>query len=232
MYGENPRGDVEMEKEPLSDHIISALQAEFKQEYEKDDNPINLVLAFQTAYQYDLPVPQWVLDHLYLIFKEYLESKGKAPLEKIFGFTRGKGQDRAFEVTALHKRDILLMKTIFELQKTFRMSVIDASEVATEFMHVMARGVAKDSSAWSIPASYVTAKKYNDNKWKKFFEGISFDPTKRPVFENMKNLFNDYSDERLKEKYRTKIEEAQRKVHSVSSYKDIGDLTPRNRSGR
>jgi hypothetical protein len=217
------------EKKPLSDNNVKALQAAFKRDYEETGNPLHLLMAFQFSYRNRIHAPQWILDHLYTFFDQYIKSQGELPLDKIMGFSRGTGQTSIFKGLTIKNRDFVIMSMIHDLQNALGLSVAVAARIATSYIQ---------SKSWfeKIPGPEDNKNEYSA-RWKTFFPDIPSNPTSRTEFQVMEKnfytyqkMFYDFADRPTKRRYREKIatrrtdlEKLRTQFWSEKFYQSLGD---------
>ncbi|KAF0146172.1 MAG: hypothetical protein FD156_199 [Nitrospirae bacterium] len=113
-------------KLPVSFHIISRAE-----KFKETGNPVYAIESFINAHEAGLYPPLSILNFLADTFKKYHEIAGKGKktsLDKLLGFSNGKGQDKAFkQVMMADERNQTLMVDIYILRRLFGLSVEKAA---------------------------------------------------------------------------------------------------------
>ncbi len=86
-----------------------------KSEFNENKNPVLAIEAFLLAHENGFYPPLWSLNYMYKIFNAFWTSNGKESLDKLFGFTPGKGQTPPFKALFNQDRDQVLMLDVFKL---------------------------------------------------------------------------------------------------------------------
>jgi hypothetical protein len=96
-------------------------------DFERTKNPMHLIAAFVYAHQFGKEPPAWVLNHMAKIFKSFVEARGTVSLDKLFGFSRGKGQSPAMKEHARQQHESMVMLDICTLKSLFDLSTSEAA---------------------------------------------------------------------------------------------------------
>lgn len=111
---------------------IASLSKVFKKNYEKDNDPLTLMLAFNHAVEYGIPIPQWIKNRIYQAFDLYINTDSP-PLDILFGCKK-QGPWTVKERFKTKGRKVKLMMTMDALIRQ-GMRVEDAAIVAHEYIH-------------------------------------------------------------------------------------------------
>ncbi|OPX99882.1 MAG: hypothetical protein A4E60_02595 [Syntrophorhabdus sp. PtaB.Bin047] len=161
-----PSVDTERWPRP-PDAVLHALLDEDRKNYESGEDPLSLISAFATAYRYDLPIPEWVLENLFDKFLEYNRHDGKKSLEHIFGFRGKRGPGATpFSRREIRKRDMFIMSVIHGWKSCYGLSIADAAEVAC----VQMEECFPRNPAWYISNPEQLRKNFSTKKWGREFK--------------------------------------------------------------
>lgn len=147
---------------PTDEQLLAILEA-FKQEYEVEHNPIDLILSFSMARRYGLPIPEWILATLTDFFRQYLDQDGRTTLDRVFGLVGRKGPD-ALPRNRIErkKRDLVLMAVLHSWKCHYHLS----AEQAAHVVWVQFREIIPPNPKWIIPSAKILSKMYS-GKWKR-----------------------------------------------------------------
>jgi hypothetical protein len=141
---------------------IARSQETFKKHYDESHNPLHLMRAFTHAFEYAIPIPQWVQQRLSEVFERYIDSTDKnTSLDTLLGCLKPGRAGRAKTVDEIQQRDVDLMTAIDALHRK-GMKVKHACTVA----HALYRHT-------SPPAEGTLYQMY-ENKWKAILKKIGF----------------------------------------------------------
>jgi hypothetical protein len=95
--------------------------------FENSKNPVYALEAFLIADKAGSSPPSWVLSWIGDAFKKYHASLGNEDLDKLLGFKRGRGENKAFKDIMINERNSILLGDMARLRAYFDISVEEAS---------------------------------------------------------------------------------------------------------
>ena len=118
------KDEIPIEDLEAHPNLISEMDLDFepsmllgmrKSQFKKTGNPVYLIEALIISHREKLFPQEWILNYLSEKFLEYHDSNGEKSLEKILGFSAGRGKDTAFKEVIKKDRDDMLMMEIWKL---------------------------------------------------------------------------------------------------------------------
>ncbi len=169
-----------------------------KSRFEATKNPVYALEAFLIADNNSiLPLSPWVTDWVANAFRKYHASLGEEDLERLLGFKKGRGQNKAFkDVMVRDERNEMLLGDMARVRAYFGVTVEDAAYM------VFRREDETPDSEWNktrIKIKKISDRRlqdlYNSNPWcEEFKQQIE---KSGPTFEKKKNYLKKFPEDSL-----------------------------------
>jgi hypothetical protein len=146
-----------------------------REHFEKDHNPMFLMMAFRDARLYNWPIPEWVLEGINRAFTSYVSSD-KITLDEAFKCTKGQGQDPAKTDYDRRGRDVLLVTVVDALRRDNRMAITHACIVAQAYCRILSLLPADDDRHVETHVLALQEVREKYYKWKPQLDKITVYP--------------------------------------------------------
>lgn len=197
---------------------VSFFIATSSQKFKETKNPVYAIEAFLLSHEAGLYPPISILTYLADTFKKYHETAGKGrktSLDKLFGFSKQKGQDNAFkQVIVTYERDEKLMLDLYRLRRLFDLPVEKAAEMVRARLEITPDKEWNKTGFKLIKPSYSRLRDIYFQKWIKIFEQDDHDEitargfsrwTETDKIEYLKKYPPASIPEKLRQKYKIKV---------------------------
>ncbi|MGA2467623.1 MAG: hypothetical protein ABSH06_25160 [Thermodesulfobacteriota bacterium] len=121
---------VEGDLPPVMHGELSYLKKDW---FEETGNPVYALEAFFAAHAVGLYPPLWAIDWLLRAFRSFYKSNGEENINRLLGFSKGRGQDIiGFKKRVFEARNGLLQNEVITLLGVFDVNLTDACKMVAK----------------------------------------------------------------------------------------------------
>ncbi len=102
--------------------------------FNRDGDPLAAIEAFLLSNKAGIYPPLWVLDFMTGVFEHWRQRNGSESLDKLFGLSRGKGQQPALKEALRQERDQNIMLDMWRLRGLFSATLEEAAHMIARRM--------------------------------------------------------------------------------------------------